>query len=105
LAAFAVERRTKEIGIRKVMGASAPRLAVRLSREFVGLVLLANVIAWPVSYYAMSRWLRGFAYRIGLGPSIFVLAALGALVVAVLTVATQTLRAASANPVDSLRYE
>ena len=105
LAAFAVERRTKEIGIRKVMGASAPRLAVRLSREFVGLVLLANVIAWPVAYFAMSRWLRGFAYRIGLGPGVFVLAALGALLVAVLTVATQTLRAASANPVDSLRYE
>jgi len=105
LAAFAVERRTKEIGIRKVMGASAPRLAARLSREFVGLVLLANVIAWPVAYYAMSRWLRGFAYRIGLGPGVFVLAALGALLVAVLTVATQTLRAASANPVDSLRYE
>ncbi len=105
LAAFAVERRTKEIGIRKVMGASAPRLAARLSREFVGLVLLANVIAWPVAYYAMSRWLRGFAYRIGLGPGVFVLAALGALVVAVLTVATQTMRAASANPVESLRYE
>ncbi|MBN2264628.1 MAG: hypothetical protein JW775_02320, partial [Candidatus Aminicenantes bacterium] len=95
----------KEIGIRKVLGASAPRLAARLSREFVGLVLLANVVAWPVAYYAMSRWLRGFAYRIGLGPGVFVLAALGALLVAVLTVATQTLRAASANPVDSLRYE
>jgi putative ABC transport system permease protein len=105
LAAFAVERRTKEIGIRKVLGASAPRLAVRLSREFVGLVLLANVIAWPVAYFAMSRWLRGFAYRIGLGPGVFVLAALGALAVAVLTVATQTLRAASANPVELLRYE
>ena len=105
LAAFAVERRTKEIGIRKVLGASAPRLAARLSREFVGLVLLANVIAWPVAYYAMSRWLQSFAYRIGLGPGVFVLAALGVLFVAVLTVATQTLRAASANPVESLRYE
>ncbi len=105
LAAFAVERRTKEIGIRKVMGASAPRLAARLSREFVLLVVLANVIAWPVAYFAMSRWLRGFVYKISLGPGVFVLAALGALLVAVLTVATQTLRAASANPVDSLRYE
>lgn len=105
LAAFAVERRTKEIGIRKVMGASAAGLATRLSREFVGLVLLANVVAWPLAYYAMSRWLRGFAYRIGLGPGAFVLAAFVALAVAVLTVGAQTLRAASANPVDSLRYE
>ncbi|MBE0711152.1 MAG: ABC transporter permease, partial [Candidatus Aminicenantes bacterium] len=105
LAAFAVERRTKEIGVRKVLGASAPRLALKLSREFVVLVLLANVIAWPVAYFAMSKWLQSFAYRIPLGPGTFILAALGALLVAVLTVSTQTLRAASANPVESLRYE
>jgi putative ABC transport system permease protein len=105
LAAFAVERRTKEIGVRKVLGASAPRLALKLSREFVVLVLLANLIAWPVAYFAMSQWLQSFAYRISLGPGTFLLAALGALLVAVLTVSTQTLRAASANPVESLRYE
>jgi len=105
LAAFAVERRTKEIGVRKVLGASAPRLALKLSREFVVLVLLANLIAWPVAYFAMSQWLQSFAYRISLGPGTFILAALGALLVAVLTVSTQTLRAASANPVESLRYE
>ena len=105
LAAFAVERRTKEIGIRKVLGASSPRLAARLSREFTGLVLLANIIAWPVAYYAMSRWLRQFAYRIDLGFGPFVLAAAGALLVALLTVGTQTLRAAAMNPVESLRYE
>ena len=105
LAAFAVERRTKEIGIRKVMGASAPYLAAKLGREFVVLVLLANLIAWPVAYFAMSKWLQSFAYRISLGPGTFILAALGALLVAVLTVSTQTLRAASANPVESLRYE
>jgi len=105
LASFAVERRTKEIGIRKVIGATSVRLAARLSREFVLLVLLANVVAWPVAYYAMSRWLEGFAYRVGLGLSTFLLAGTGALVVALLTVGAQTLRAAAANPIDSLRYE
>jgi putative ABC transport system permease protein len=105
LAAFAVERRTKEIGIRKIMGASAPQLAVRLSREFVVLVVLANVIAWPVAFYAMSSWLQQFAYRIRLGFMPFVLAAGGALLVAVLTISTQTLRAAASNPVEALRYE
>jgi putative ABC transport system permease protein len=105
LAAFAVERRTKEIGIRKVMGATASQLAVRLGREFVLLVVLANVVAWPVAYYAMSRWLDGFATRIGLSLSVFLLAGAGAFLVAVLTVGAQTLRAARANPVEALRYE
>jgi len=105
LAAFAVERRTKEIGIRKVLGASAPYLAFRLGREFLGLVLAANVIALPVAYFAMSRWLQEFAYRIGLGAGPFLLAAAGALVFAFLTVSTQTFRAASADPVETLRYE
>jgi putative ABC transport system permease protein len=105
LAAFAVERRTKEIGVHKVLGASAPLLAAKLSREFVVLVLLANVIAWPAAYFAMSKWLQSFAYRIHLSLGMFLLAAAGALIVAVLTVSTQTLRAASRNPVESLRYE
>ncbi len=105
LAAFAVERRTREIGIRKVMGASASQLAVRLSREFVALVFIANVIGWPVAYHAMSRWLQQFAYRIELGLGTFLLAATGALLVAILTISTQTLRAAMSNPVKALRYE
>ena len=105
LAAFAVERRTKEIGIRRVMGASVTDLTVRLSREFVGLVLAANVIAWPIAHYAMSKWLQGFAYRNGLSVWAFILAAAGALLVAFLTVSTQTFRAAASNPVNSLRYE
>ncbi len=105
LAAFAVERRTKEIGIRKVLGASAPHLAFRLGREFLGLVLIANVVAWPIAYYAMSRWLQDFTYRIELGVWPFLLAAAGALVFAFLTVSTQTFRAAAADPVETLRYE
>jgi putative ABC transport system permease protein len=105
LAAFAVERRTKEIGIRKVMGASTPQLAVWLSREFVFLVLLANVAAWPIAYYAISRWLEGFADRVGLSPLTFFLAGAGALAVALLTIGAQTFRAAAANPVDTLRCE
>ena len=100
-----MERRTKEIGIRKVLGASAPHLAFRLGREFLGLVLAANVIALPIAYFVMSRWLQEFAYRIGLTAWPFLLAAAGALVFAFLTVSTQTLRAASANPVETLRYE
>jgi putative ABC transport system permease protein len=105
LAAFAVERRTKEIGIRKVMGATSLRLAARLSRDFILLVLFANLVAWPVAYYAMSQWLEGFASRIGLGAQPFLLAGIGALLITLITVGTQSLRAAVANPVDALRYE
>ena len=88
-----------------MMGASAPDLTAHLSREFLGLVLAANVIAWPIGHYAMSKWLQGFAYQTGLSIWAFVLAAAGALLVALLTVSTQTFRAAAANPVKSLRYE
>jgi len=105
LAAFAAERRTKEIGIRKVLGASVSGIVGMLSKEFIILVLIANVVAWPVAWYAMSRWLQDFAYRISLGIGTFILAGLLALVIALLTVSWQALRAATANPVESLRYE
>ncbi len=105
LALFTAEQRTKEVGIRKVLGASAARIALLLSREFVKWVLLANAVAWPVAYFAMSRWLQNFAYRINFGIGIFLLSALMAFVIALTTVSYQAIKAALANPVEALRYE
>ena len=105
MAAYTAERRTKEIGIRKVLGATVPNLVALLSKDFVKLVLLANLIAWPVAWYAMHRWLQNFAYRISIEWWIFALAGGLALVIALLTVSTQAVKAALANPVESLRYE
>ena len=98
-------RRTKEIGIRKVLGASIPSIVALLSKEFTYLVLAANLIAWPLAWYAMNRWLQSFAYRIELGPEVFVLGGVLALGIAWLTVSYQAIRAARANPVEALRYE
>ena len=105
LAAFATEQRTKEIGIRKVLGASVPNLVTLLSKDFSKWVLLANLIAWPVAYFAMNEWLQDFAYRIDIGWWVFALAGGIALVIALLTVSTQAIKAALANPVEALRYE
>jgi putative ABC transport system permease protein len=105
LAAYSAERRTKEIGIRKVLGASTAGLAFLLSKEFTRWVLLANVVAWPVAYYAMSRWLRNFAYRANIGWGHFILAGALALTVAFLTVGYQAVKTALSDPVRSLRYE
>jgi putative ABC transport system permease protein len=105
LAAYTAQQRTKEIGIRKVFGASASKIVLMLSREFIKWVIIANVIAWPVAFFVMSRWLQNFAYRITLSLWIFILSALLALVLAMLTASFQVLKAATANPVDSLRYE
>ncbi len=105
LASFTAERRTREIGIRKVLGASIPGLFRLLSNEFVLLVIVANVIAWPVAYLAMNRWLDGFAYRADLTWTTFLLAGVVAMAIAQLTVSFQALRAATANPVESLRSE
>ena len=105
LASYAVERRTKEIGIRKVLGASSSRLIWLLSREFTLWVLLANVFAWPVAYFIMQQWLKNFAYRAPLGLWIFLLSGFLALGIAVLTVFIQSYRAAISDPVNTLRYE
>ncbi len=105
LAAFATERRTKEIGIRKVLGATVPSVVGLLSKDFLKLVLIANVIAWPVAYVVMNNWLQDFAYRIAIGWWVFVIAGGLALLIALLTVSFQALKAALANPVEALRYE
>jgi len=105
LASYAVEQRTKEIGIRKVLGASMERLVLLLSSEFARWVALANLIAGPLAYYLMTRWLRSFAYRTDIGVLPFLFSALIVLGVAALTVGYHALRSAVAKPVDSLRYE
>jgi len=105
LAAFTAEQRTKEIGVRKVLGATTSNIVTLLNKEFIKWVLVANLIAWPVSYYAMSRWLQSFAYRTSVGPGIFVFSAAVALLIAMLTVSSQAIKAAVTNPVKTLRYE
>ncbi|MEO1075120.1 MAG: FtsX-like permease family protein, partial [Bacteroidota bacterium] len=105
LAAFAAEQRTKEIGIRKVLGADVFGLVRLLSLDFVKLVALAFLVAAPIGYAVMQRWLADFAYRIDLGPGLFVVAGGGALAIALAAVSVQALRAATADPVRSLRYE
>jgi putative ABC transport system permease protein len=105
LASYAAERRVKEIGIRKVIGASVSNIVALLSRHFIRLVLIANVIAWPLAYFAMNRWLQDYAYRIPMSWWVFALAGVLALGIALVTVSMLALRAAMRNPVDSLRTE
>ena len=105
LAAYTTERRTKEIGIRKVLGASISSIVFLLSREYVKLIILANLVAWPVAYYAMDLWLQDFAYKIDLGPGLFILSGLLALIIAFVTVGYQAVKAGQRDPVKALRYE
>ncbi len=105
LAAYMAEQRTKEIGIRKVIGARAGSIVVLLCREFILLIVVANCVAWPVAFFALRKWLQNFPYAVGLDLGVFVMTSVLTLSVALLTVGLQSFRAASANPVDSLRYE
>jgi putative ABC transport system permease protein len=105
LAALTVAKRTKEIGIRKVLGATVPNIVTMLSSDFAKLVLIANVVAWPLAFYVMDNWLQDFAYRIGIGWDKFILAAILAGMSALATVSYQAIRAALANPVEAIKYE
>jgi ABC-type antimicrobial peptide transport system permease subunit len=105
LASFMAEQRTKEIGIRKVLGASVNSVTTLLSKEFLKWVLLSNLIAWPVAYLIIKNWLKNFAYRTSIDPAIFMISGLLALAIAFITVSYQSIRAATANPVETLRYE
>lgn len=105
LASFTAEQRTKEIGIRKVLGSTVAGVVFLLSKEFIKWVLLANLIAWPAAYFAVHNWLQNFAFRTNIGWEIFLLSGSMALVISLFTVCYQSIKAAVANPVDSLRYE
>lgn len=105
LASYVSEQRTKEIGIRKTLGASIPAIVLLLSKDFVFLAGVANLIAWPAAYYIMSVWLESYAYRTSLDIGLFLLAAVLAFSIVLVTISFQAVRAARANPVDALRYE
>lgn len=105
LAAFTAQKRQKEIGIRKVVGASVSNIAAMLSKDFLKLVLIAVVVAFPLSWWAMNQWLDNFAYRINIGAGIFVIAGVAILLITLLTIGFQAMKAAVANPVKSLKTE
>ncbi|MEO5979960.1 MAG: FtsX-like permease family protein [Chryseolinea sp.] len=105
LATFNAMQRVKEIGIRKVLGASVPSILKLLSREIVILIIIANIIAWPIAWYFMNEWLNTFAYHVSMSLVTYILAGAVAVLIALITVSTQTIRAALGNPANTLRYE
>ena len=105
LATFNTLQRVKEIGIRKVLGATTGNVVQLLSREMIMLILFANLVAWPVSWYFTDQWLNSFAYRVESNFGLYLLAAISAILIALVTVTAQTLKAAMSNPADTLRNE
>ena len=105
LSIFSTQRRTKEIAIRKIVGSSVPNLLMLLTKEFVVLLIIANLIAWPAAYYFVSRWLEDFAYRIDINIIFFLAATVISIIITLATVSYQVIRAANRNPVNSIRYE
>ena len=105
LCQFSVQRRQKEIAVRKVLGAGVSNIVFRLSEESALLVIVSNIIAWPIAYFLTTRWLENFAYQMDLKMSIFILAGLFTLIIALITVCSQAIKAAHESPVDALRNE
>jgi len=105
LSSFTAEQRTKEIGIRKILGATTPNILLLLLKEFTIWVIVANVLAWPLTYLVMNRWLNNFAYRAGINLGIFIISGVSMLLLSLLTVSVQSIKTALSNPVNSLRYE
>ena len=105
LATFNTMQRIKEIGIRKVLGASIPNILTLLSKEIIILIIAANILAWPLAWYFMNKWLDTFAYHIDMDVLVYILAAFAAILIALITVSAQTIKAAMSNPAKTLRYE
>lgn len=105
MVAYAAEKRTKEIGIRKTLGCSVAQIMTLLSKELIALVLLSNLIAYPIAYFSIAQWLKDFPYRIDINIYIFLLSTFIAVIISLLTISYQSLKAAMANPIDALKYE
>ncbi|NQV17300.1 MAG: ABC transporter permease [Armatimonadetes bacterium] len=105
LTAFIIERRTKEIGIRKVMGASGSNITKMISKEYIILIIISNVIAWPLAFFGLNKWLQNFAYKIDFSIWLYIISGFIALLIAIITVSIQTIKAANENPVNALKYE
>jgi putative ABC transport system permease protein len=105
LASFLARQKTKEIGIRKVFGASVSTITLDLTGKFIRLVIVANLLSWPIAYFVLNNWLQNFTYRIDINILAFLLAAFLSFMISLFTVSYQSIKAAMANPIDSLRYE
>ena len=105
MVAYAAEKRTKEIGIRKTLGCSVTQIMGLLSKELIILVLVANVIAYPIAYFSIAQWLKDFPYKMDINLYTFLVSTLLAVIISLLTISYQSLKAATANPVDALKYE
>lgn len=105
LSSYMIIQRTKEIGIRKILGATARQIVLLMSKEYLAIILIANIISWPLSYLLIREWLNGFAYRMDPNAMLFVMPGITALIIAFFTIAGQSVRAAVENPVNSLRSE